>query len=76
MKKILIASDHAGYEFKEALRLKSGALMFEHGYEFEDLGTHTLESVDYPDYAKILHDKMTPAQKQKGGYAAFLFYSN
>lgn len=66
MKKILIASDHAGYEFKEALRLKSAALMAEHGYEFIDLGTHTLESVDYPDYAKMLHDRLTPAQKTKG----------
>jgi len=66
MKLFIIASDHAGYEFKEALRLKAAALMAEHGYEFMDLGTHTLESVDYPDYAKALHDKMTPAQKQKG----------
>ena len=66
MKKILIASDHAGYEFKEALRLKSMAMMAEHGYEFEDLGTHTLESVDYPDYAKALHEHLTPTQKQKG----------
>ena len=65
MKKILIASDHAGYEFKEALRLKTEAMMAEHGYEFEDLGTHSLESVDYPDYAKALHEKMSPAQKQK-----------
>jgi len=66
MKKIFIASDHAGYEFKEALRLKSLALMIEHGYEFIDLGTHTLESVDYPDYAKSLHDHLSAEQKQKG----------
>jgi ribose 5-phosphate isomerase B len=66
MKKILIASDHAGYEFKEALRLKSEALMAEHGYEFVDLGTHNLESVDYPDYAKALYENLSPAQKKKG----------
>lgn len=66
MKKFLIASDHAGYEFKEALRLKAGAMMAEHGFEFVDLGTHTLESVDYPDYATALYDALTPAQKQKG----------
>lgn len=65
MKKLLIASDHAGYEFKEALRLKAAALMLEHGYEFEDLGTHSLLSVDYPDYAQTLYQTMTPAQKQK-----------
>lgn len=66
MKKIFIASDHAGYEFKEALRLRSSALMLEQGYEFVDLGTHSLESVDYPDYAKKLHESLSPAQKQNG----------
>lgn len=65
MKKFLIASDHAGYEFKEALRLKAATMMLEHGYEFVDLGTHSLESADYPDYAKALHTKMTPAQKSR-----------
>lgn len=65
MKKFLIASDHAGYEFKEALRLRAAALMAEHGYEFMDLGTHTLESVDYPDYARKLYESLTPAQKTK-----------
>ena len=63
MKKFLIASDHAGYEFKEALRLKAATMMLEHGYEFEDLGTHSLESVDYPDYARALYDHLTPEQK-------------
>lgn len=38
----------------------------EHGYEFVDLGTHTLESVDYPDYAKMLYESLTPNQKKKG----------
>ena len=60
MKKFLIASDHAGFEFKEALKAKSAALLAELGYEFEDLGTHSLESVDYTDYAKALHIRMTP----------------
>jgi ribose 5-phosphate isomerase B len=65
MKKFLIASDHAGFEFKEALKAKSAALLAELGYEFEDLGTHSLESVDYTDYAKALHIRMTPEQKTK-----------
>ena len=66
MKKLLIASDHAGYEFKEALKAKSATLLAELGYEFEDLGTHTLESVDYPDYASAMHSRMTATQKTKG----------
>lgn len=66
MKKLLIASDHAGFEFKEALRAKASALLFEHGYEFVDLGTHTPESVDYPVYAKKFHESLTPDQRTKG----------
>ena len=65
MKKFLIASDHAGYEFKEALKAKAAALLMGLGYEFEDLGTHSLLSVDYPDFAIALHDKLAPAQKKK-----------
>ncbi|HEY7784473.1 MAG TPA: ribose 5-phosphate isomerase B [Pyrinomonadaceae bacterium] len=45
--KIAIASDHAGYAGKEKLKL----LLNELGIAFEDLGTVSEESVDYPDYA-------------------------
>src|SRR6266404_1953702 len=45
--KIAIASDHAGYTQKEALK----PLLRELGLEFEDLGTVSEASVDYPDYA-------------------------
>ncbi len=41
--KIAIASDHAGYELKEAVK----AAFPEH--EFEDFGTHSVDSMDYPD---------------------------
>ena len=44
---LAIASDHAGFELKQAL--------FQHlidkGYEVEDLGCHSTEPVDYPVYA-------------------------
>lgn len=47
MRKIYIATDHAGYKLKEELVLYIGTL----GYEVEDMGAHTLESSDdYPDY--------------------------
>src|SRR6266511_5317832 len=45
--KIAIASDHAGYAQKEALK----PLLRDLGLEFEDLGTVSEASVDYPDYA-------------------------
>ncbi len=48
--KLLIASDHAGFELKEALKDRAGTL----GVSFNDLGTHSQDSVDYPDYAHAL----------------------
>ena len=46
-KKIAICSDHAGYE----LKLEVEAWLKEKGYAFEDFGTYSIESCDYPDYA-------------------------
>ena len=50
MKKIGIASDHAGYEMKEFL---IGYLNAK-GYEVYDFGTNSPESVDYADFAHPL----------------------
>lgn len=44
---IVIASDHAGYELKEGLK----QYLTTNNYTVVDLGTHGLESVDYPNYA-------------------------
>ena len=53
--KIFIASDHAGFEAKEQAKKVLAAL----GYEAVDLGTHSAEvSVDYPDFAGALADKI------------------
>lgn len=51
MAKILgMASDHAGYEMKEALK----PMLTEMGWEIKDFGTHSTESMDYPDTAHPL----------------------
>ena len=50
MKKIGIASDHAGYELKENLVGYLDSL----GYEVFDYGCDSPESCDYPDYAHPL----------------------
>jgi ribose 5-phosphate isomerase B len=59
--RIVAASDHAGLALKaqlvEALRAR--------GHEITDLGTHDGKSVDYPDYAALL------GQKVAGGEAAW-----
>ena len=44
---IYIGSDHAGFELKEKLK----SALTTKGLTVEDLGTHSLDSVDYPDYA-------------------------
>lgn len=44
--KIAIASDHAGYEFKEKVK----SILAEGGHEVVDFGTDSKSSVDYPDF--------------------------
>ena len=46
-RRVAVGADHAGYALKEDLK---GCLK-ERGYEVLDLGTDSLESVDYPDLA-------------------------
>jgi ribose 5-phosphate isomerase B len=50
VKKLYIASDHAGFALKESLKTSAKSL----GVEFEDLGTHSTDSVHYPDFAAKL----------------------
>ncbi len=45
MKKLAIASDHAGFELKEYLKEQ-----LKNRYEITDFGTHSSDSVDYPDF--------------------------
>ena len=56
MKKILIASDHAGFKLKEDLKSHLSK-----NFEVIDLGTNSEDSVDYPDFgtalAKAIEDK-------------------
>jgi len=53
---IPIGSDHAGFPLKEALK----SMLSERGYEVADMGTHSTDSVDYPDFAvkvaEVIHD--------------------
>ncbi len=45
--KLAIASDHAGFETKEVLI----SFLKEKGYEVDDFGPNSAESMDYPDTA-------------------------
>ncbi len=46
--KIAVASDHAGYAYKERIKAHLTAA----GHEVEDFGTDSEESVDYPKYIR------------------------
>lgn len=45
--RIAVGSDHAGFPLKQHL----ATYLSEQGHAVSDLGTHSEESVDYPDYA-------------------------
>ncbi|MBI5553949.1 MAG: ribose 5-phosphate isomerase B [Candidatus Diapherotrites archaeon] len=53
MRTVFIGSDHAGFRLKEFLLRKLGKTV-----SFRDLGTHSEESVDYPDYAQKVAKKV------------------
>ena len=53
MKKIFIASDHAGYNLKNSIISK-----FSKSIKIKDLGPKKKDSVDYPDFAKKLSKKV------------------
>ncbi len=48
--RIAIGSDHAGFELKEKIK----GFLQELGHQVIDLGTHSLDPVDYPDYAEAV----------------------
>ena len=55
MSKIIIGSDHGGYNLKEKIK----EVFSDSGYEFEDVGTTSTDSCDYPVYAEKLAKKVT-----------------
>jgi ribose 5-phosphate isomerase B len=60
--KIAIGSDHAGFEDKERVKKQLAEL----GYEYEDVGTNSTESVDYPIYAQKVAEKVASGEVGQG----------
>ena len=54
MKKIAIGADHAGFEYKQIIIER----LFDLGYDVEDMGASSSESVDYPDHVHPLASKV------------------
>ena len=62
MKKIVIASDHAGYSLKEYIK----NFLLKKKISIKDVGTKNDESVDYPDYAHKLSKILKKNKKAIG----------
>lgn len=60
--RILLASDHAGFELKEKLERALAKL----GFNVEDLGTDSPESTDYADYAHPLAQQVSDGEAERG----------
>lgn len=60
--KVAIASDHGGLRIKEELK----SLLDELGLDYEDFGCNCEESVDYPDYALPVAEKVAAGECDRG----------
>lgn len=60
--KIAIGCDHAGYDYKEMI--KKGLLA--KGHEVQDMGTHSTDSVDYPDFVHPVAKLVNKEKVDKG----------
>ena len=59
---IAIGSDHAGFEYKELLK----NLLNEMGKPFQDFGTMSADSVDYPDIGHLVSKAVASGKFMRG----------
>jgi ribose 5-phosphate isomerase B len=59
---IPIGADHAGFLLKERLVKELAAL----GFQPVDVGTHSGESVDYPDFAHLVAERVQRGENLRG----------
>ncbi|OLN33949.1 ribose 5-phosphate isomerase B [Desulfosporosinus metallidurans] len=60
--RVVLGADHGGYELKEAIRTHLEA----QGFEVQDLGTHSTDSVDYPKYGFLVGDSIIKGEADLG----------
>ena len=60
--RVALGSDHGGFEAKEGLK----AFLANSGYRITDVGTYSLESVDYPDFARKVAEKVASGECERG----------
>ncbi|MBK8040648.1 MAG: ribose 5-phosphate isomerase B [Verrucomicrobiaceae bacterium] len=59
---LAIGSDHGGLVLKNAVAAHLKAA----GFEVEDVGTHTIASVDYPDFAEMVSERVLDGRADAG----------
>jgi ribose 5-phosphate isomerase B len=59
---IALGADHAGWELKEEIK----AWLLERNVELLDFGTHSPDSVDYPDYAAQVGEAVAAGKAERG----------
>lgn len=59
---IAVASDHAGFDLKEILKRDLQTA----GHQVLDLGTGSMESVDYPDFGKAMAEAIASGRVARG----------
>jgi len=60
--KLAIGADHAGYRYKERLKVSLAAL----GHDLTDFGTHSLEPIDYPLVIRPVAEAVAAGQFDRG----------
>jgi ribose 5-phosphate isomerase B len=60
--RIAVGADHAGFHLKETV----AAHLRERGHEVVDLGTHSTDSVDYPDFAAAVARDVVSGAADRG----------
>jgi ribose 5-phosphate isomerase B len=60
--KVVLASDHRGYQLKDSLK----KFLEEREIEFLDVGTFSADSVDYPDFAMLAAEKVSHGDYDRG----------
>ncbi len=60
--RVILASDHAGLRLKEKVK----KYLAKKKIKYEDLGTESLKSVDYPDYALKVAEKVAKNKNTRG----------
>jgi ribose 5-phosphate isomerase B len=60
--KIAIASDHAGFSYKEQIK----KVLAEQGHEVKDFGTNSAQSCDYPDFVHPAAEAVASGEFERG----------